>query len=118
MHIFWNHRKPYNRSEPYSSTDYTNVTFNENCEYSLTVADHNIQLRIGDSIFYWLLLINHDWERISLHKLNFWVKFNGLPEHFAETYYRDYENYHRDELWLGFLINIKYYYTISSQILI
>uniref|UniRef100_A0A1B6MA23 CBM39 domain-containing protein n=1 Tax=Graphocephala atropunctata TaxID=36148 RepID=A0A1B6MA23_9HEMI len=104
LHIFWNYRKPYNRTNPYSTTDYTNVTFNDNYARSITVADTDVQLRIGDSIFYWLLLITKDWERITLHKQNFWVKFDqnvwdGVPEPFSETYYRDFDKYHlNDEL--------------------
>ncbi|KAG8268171.1 hypothetical protein J6590_035139 [Homalodisca vitripennis] len=102
LHIFWNYRKPYNRTNPYSTTDFTNVTFNENSARTITVADNDIQLHIGDSIFYWLLLITKEWERITLHKQNFWVKFDqkvwdGVPEPFSETYYRDFDKYHLND---------------------
>jgi len=103
LHIFWNFRKPYNRSNPYSSTDFTNVSFNENFDKYITVTDNDIQLRVGDSIFYWLLLVTKEWERITLHKQNFYVKFDektwdSVPESFAETYYRDFDNFFKDEL--------------------
>ncbi|XP_054287393.1 uncharacterized protein LOC129003160 isoform X2 [Macrosteles quadrilineatus] len=101
--MFWNFRKPYNRSNPYSTTDFTNVSFNENFDRTITVSDTETHLRVGDSIFYWLLLITREWERITLHKQNFWVRFDQdtwmtVAEPFAETYYRDFEDvYSKDE---------------------
>lgn len=75
MHIHWTINKPYIKTRPYTTTDFTNFTFNINKSNELTLYLTSVQLTPGDTIHYWLMMLSDlSFERHNVHDLRFKVK--------------------------------------------
>lgn len=75
MHIHWTVNKPYVETKPYTTTDFTNFTFNINKSNELTLYLTSVLLKPGDTVHYWLMILSElNFERHIIHNLYFKVK--------------------------------------------